>query len=206
MKYRTITLCVFFLLIFGVAAADDSATNLAEEAVLAAGGAEKISVRFRLRDNLSVGKDPDKAKIERLTYVEAPAYWRIKKMGKWVERTDEPAKWLVWGWTLGPLVDSDSIITSIAGVEEGGKTSLALQVTDSVEPAMDLHFDPDTKALVRIDWDDEIARFSEWTDFGGYRLPATCDGFRRKSNAPWYFCDILEVEVVEEIPAEVRGE
>ena len=63
-----------------------------------------------------------------------------------------------------------------------------------------MYFDKTTFELVRVDWRNDIYRFSEWKDFDGTRYPARCAMFRRNSGEPWFFHEIVAIERLKELP------
>jgi hypothetical protein len=177
------------------------AKPLAAKAIAAAGGETKLLRVFRMKERFNFGAelaDPAKAST-RESIVEAPQYWWLK--GK--DRDGEPAKFDVWAWTLVALTDTKTVMETIPGVEENGKTTLALRLTGTIEPAMDLHFDPDTHRLIRFDWANDIYRFSEWHEHDGAGYHAKTVMHKRKSNEPWLFHEILEIERLTAAPADL---
>lgn len=192
--------------------AKDPASALANEVIEAAGGKENLFLTYRYSDRLRVGPGkPDlldslEGKRTRQSYIEAPNLWWLLRGKEWKERGKEPAKWLAFGWTLAVLADPEAKVTTLPDLvdEETSAEMVGLQVAGPIDPAMDLYFDKQTKLLVRLDWNKEICRFSEWKEFEGFHLPTRCVGYKRKNGEPWYFCEILEVERVAEIPAEVK--
>ncbi len=198
--------------IFALSQGQDGA-SLADRAVQAAGGRDNVLRMYRFEDQLRVGdakKDllaPLDDRRKRISIIEAPQLWWLKKGGGWTERGKEPAKSLAYGWTLAVLLDPESKIEPLPEFTDA-QTSIelvGLRVSGSVEPKMDLYFDKNTLLLARIDWDDEICRFSEWKEFEGFVLPVRCIGYRRSSNVPWYYCRVVDVARLAEVPAEVRG-
>jgi hypothetical protein len=177
------------------------AKTLAAKAIEAAGGEAKLLRVFRMKERFNFGAEPaDPAKAStRESIVEAPQYWWLK--GK--DRDGEPAKFDVWAWTLVALTDAKTVMETIPGVEENGKTTLALRLTGTIEPAMDLHFDSETHRLIRFDWANDIYRFSEWREHDGAGYHAKTVMHKRKSNEPWLFHEILEIERLTAAPADL---
>jgi hypothetical protein len=177
------------------------AKALAAKAIEAGGGEAKLLRVFRMKERFNFGAEPaDPAKAStRESIVEAPQYWWLK--GK--DRDGEPAKFDVWAWTLVALTDAKTVMETIPGVEENGKTTLALRLTGTIEPAMDLHFDPETHRLIRFDWANDIYRFSEWREHDGAGYHAKTVMHKRKSNEPWLFHEILEIERLTAAPADL---
>ena len=175
------------------------AKALAAKAIEAAGGEAKLLRVFRMKERFNSGPalaDPAKAST-RESILEAPQYWWLN--GK--DRDGEPAKFDVWAWTLVALTDLKTAMETIPGVEENGKTTLALRLTGSIDPAMDLHFDPETHRLVRMDWSNDIYRFSEWRTHDDFGYQAKTVMHKRKTNEPWFHHEILEIERLTIAPA-----
>jgi hypothetical protein len=168
------------------------------KAIAAAGGEAKLLKLFRIKERFNFGEElaPVEKASTRTSVIEPPKYWWLG--GK--DRTGEPAKFDVWGWSLGILLDPESVIAVLPGVEENGKITLGLQVTGTVTPAMDLHFDPETHRLVRIDWVNDIYRFSDWREHDGAGYQAKTVMFRRASGKPWFYHEILELERLAALP------
>lgn len=178
--------------------------EIVAQAIQAVGGQEKVLRLFRIKERFNMGPTlatPEEAKT-RVSVIEAPRYWWLN--GK--DRTDEPAKFDVWGWSLGVLTDPNTVIENLAGVEENGATTVALRVRGTINPAMDLHFDPVTWRLVRMDWSNDIYRFSEWREQGGTGYQSKTIMFKRKTLEPWFYHEILELEKLIELPEGVVRE
>ena len=79
-----------------------------------------------------------------------------------------------------------------------------LRITDTVDPPLDMYFDKQTRQLLRVDWREDIYRFSEWKDCDGTKYQSICIMFRRKSDAPWFFHEILELERLNELPEDLK--
>lgn len=175
------------------------AKALAAKAIEAAGGEAKLLRIFRMKERFNSGPtaaDPAKASV-RESILEAPEYWWLN--GK--DRDGEPAKFDVWAWTLVTLTDPKTVIESLPGVAENGTTTLALRLTGTIDPALDLHFDPATHRLVRMDWRNDIYRFSDWRELDGAGYHAKTVMHKRKTNEPWFHHEILEIERLIEAPA-----
>jgi len=193
---------IFFLVpavaasVFGQEKADPKA--LAAKAIAAAGGEAKLFTLFRIEERFNFGETeaaPEKSS-KRKSVIEPPLYWWVG--GK--ERGDEPAKSDVWAWSLGVLTDGKSILEAIPGATEGGKTTLALRVSGSVTPAMDLHFDPDTHRLARLDWKNDIYRFSDWREVDGAGYQARTTIFKKNTGKAWFYHEITQIERLAALP------
>lgn len=192
-----------FLLSGSLLPAQDAATAdakpLIEKAITAIGGEEKIFRLFRIKERFNFGNvlaEVDKSS-SRDSVMEPPLYWWVGG----VDRTDEPAKFDLWGWTLGALVDPESIVAVIPEVIENEKPAPGLRVSGTIDPAMDLYFDPENHRLIRIDWRGDIYRFSEWKEYDGTGYHAKTVMFKVKAKEPWLFHEILELERLTDLPA-----
>ena len=191
------TLMMMFL---GTIKADDSAgaseKQLVAEVIAAAGGEEALLKLFRMEERYNSGKERVSPGTSRVSVVEPPTSWWIGTK----ERGTEPAKITTWAWTLGVLNDPKSKLELLPELTDGEKPLTGLRVTESVDPAIDMYFDKSTYELVRVDWRNDIYRFSEWKDFDGTRYPAKCAMFRRNSGEPWFFHEIFAIERLKELP------
>lgn len=172
---------------------------LVEQVVKAAGGEDKLLKLFRIKEQLSIGSDPEKKGSERVSVLEPPTYWWLGKTER-VKEQKEPATFLVWAWTLGAITDPKSKLELIADVIESDKPALGLRVSGTIDPPMDLYFDKAESRLVRIDWRSDIHRFSDWQEHDGVKYPAKCIGYKKASGKPWYFSEIVELTRLKELP------
>ena len=170
--------------------------ELVSKIVAAAGGEEKLLKLFRMEERFNSGKERVSPGTSRVSVVEPPKFWWIGKS----ERGNEPAKMTTWAWTLGVLNASESRIELIPDITEEDKELTGLRVTASVDPALDMYFDKTTHQLVRVDWRNDIYRFSEWKEYDGTRYPSKCAMFRRNSGEPWFFHEIVAIERLKELP------
>lgn len=137
--------------------------TLVKQVVTAAGGEDKLLKLFRIRERLNVSPDPKKKGAERMSVLEPPKYWWVGKRER-VKEEKEPATFLVWAWTLGALTDPKSKLEVIPEVTESDKPAFGLRVSGTITPPMDLYFDKAEGRLVRIDWRQDLHRFSEWKE------------------------------------------
>jgi hypothetical protein len=197
---RHVVLLTTLLTFLGTGRAEDSAATPAKElvskVVAAAGGEEALLKLFRMEERYNSGKERTSPGTSRVSVVEPPNSWWIGTK----ERGTEPAKITTWAWTLGVLNDPKSKLEILPDITDGDKTLTGLRITESVDPAIDLYFDKSTYELVRVDWRNDIYRFSEWKDFDGTRYPAKCDMFRRNTGEPWFFHEIVAIERLIELP------
>ena len=193
-------LLTMLLTFSGTCRADDSAgaaeKELVGKVVAAAGGEASLLKLFRIEERYNSGKERVSPGTSRVSVVEPPKSWWIGTK----ERGAEPAKITTWAWTLGVLNDPKSKLELLPDMADGEKSLAGLRITESVDPAIDMYFDKSTYELVRVDWRNDIYRFSDWKDFDGTRYPAKCAMFRRNSGEPWFFHEIVAIERLKELP------
>lgn len=176
--------------------APDPKTVVAK-AIAAVGGEEKRLKLFRIQERFNFGETeaaPDKGS-KRESVIEPPKYWWIGKKDRGVD----PAKSDVWGWTLGVLLDPKSVIESIPGVKEGEKMTVGLRVSESVAP-MELYFDAETYRLIRMDFMNDIFRFSEWREVDGAGYAAKSVILKKGTGKPWFYHEITKLEPLKDLP------
>ncbi len=183
--------------------ADDSSASpaspemkLVSKVIAAAGGDDKLLTLFRMEERYNAGKEAVTPGTPRVSVVEPPKSWWIGTK----ERGTEPAKITAWAWTLGVLKDPKSKLELLPDITDNEKSLSGLRITESVDPALDMYFDKETSELVRVDWRNDIYRFSDWKDFDGTKYPAKCAMFRRSSGEPWFFHEIVTIERLQELP------
>jgi hypothetical protein len=179
--------------------AEPEATTLIEQVVKAAGGEDRLLKLFRIQEQLNVSSNPDKKSNERVSVLEPPKFWWLGKKAR-VKDEKEPATFLVWAWTLGALTDPKSKVEAIPEITEADKPAFGLRVSETITPPMDLYFDKTERRLVRIDWRADIHRFSDWKEHDGVTYPAKCIGYKKSTEKPWYFSEIIEIERLTELP------
>ncbi len=173
------------------------ATELVPQVITAAGGEAKLLKLFRIKEQYNAGPTLKTPGTKRESVVEPPKSWWIGPK----ERGAEPGKIAAWAWTFGVLTDPASKIESIPDVTENDQPLAGLRITGTVNPALDMYFDKTNQQLIRVDWRNDIYRFSEWKDHGGAKYPSKCVMYRRKTGEPWFFHEILELERLPELPA-----
>lgn len=176
---------------------------IVEDVISAVGGPEKLLRNFRMKERYHMGAEPTppagKSPGVRESFLDAPGYWWINKK----DRTDEPAKFDVWAWTLVALTDAKSKITVVPDVIEHEKPVMGLRISESITPPLELYFDKETKLLVRMDWRSDIYRFSEWREHDGVKYAAKTIMFRKATGKPWFYHEITELERLKELPADL---
>jgi len=202
MRLALFALCALALAGTG-SAADPDPKDVVTKAVAAVGGEDKLLKLFRIKERLNVSSDPDKKGNERVSVLEPPKYWWVGKRER-VKEEKEPATFLVWAWTLGALTDAKSKLAAVPELKDGDKALVGVRVSGTIDPPMELYFDKETHKLVRIDWRADIHRFSEWKEHDGAKYPSKCVGYKKATNKPWYFTEILELERLKELPAGLK--
>lgn len=171
-----------------------------EKVVNAVGGKDKLLKIFRIKEIFHFGNTPEpaagKKRSTRESVLEMPGLWWINKK----ERADEPAKFDVWAWTLGILVDEKSKVEVIPDFTDEGKPCFGLKVSGTVTPAMSLYFDQETSLLKRLDWRGDYYRFSDWKEHDGVKYASKTIIFKLKDDKPWFFHEVLEVERLAKLP------
>jgi hypothetical protein len=184
----------------GVVWGDDPQVQaIVEKAVQAGGGSDKLLVQFRMKERYSSGAVPPPVEkwAGRESVLEAPKYWWVG--GK--DRAGEPAKFVVWAWTLGILTDSSTTLQTLPAVTDGQQMLVGLRAGKTVEPALDLYFDATSMRLVRVDWRDDIYRFSEWREHDGAGYFAKTAIWKKQAAQPWFHHEVTELQRLQELPA-----
>ncbi len=173
---------------------------LIESYITAVGGREKLLKIFRIKEIFHFGDKPEpgegKTRSTRQSILEMPMGWWLGKK----ERADEPAKHDVRAWNLDLLVDPKSKFEIIPDITDEGRAASGLRVSGSIEPAMDLYFDKETKLLVRFDWRSDFYRFSDWKEHDGIKYASKTIIFKKASGKPWFFHEITELERLAALP------
>jgi hypothetical protein len=175
-----------------------------EKVVSAVGGKDKLLKIFRIKEIYHFGEKPEpdagKKRSIRESVLEMPGWWWVNKK----ERGDEPAKFDVWAWTLGVLVDEKSKVESIPGLSDEGRATFGLRVSGTVDPAMDLYFDKETSLLLRLDWRADIYRFSEWKEHDGVKYASKTVIYKKASEKPWFYHEVTELERLKALPEGIK--
>jgi hypothetical protein len=179
-----------------VRAADPAPKDLADAAVKAAGGADKLLKLFRMKEDLYLGS-ATKPTV-RNSVLEPPAHWWMSGRDR-VVQDKEPAIDLVWGWTLTIVVDPKSKLASAPAVTIDDRPAVGLVVTESVKTPLTLYFDAETHRLVRIDHRGHQTLFSDYREADGFHYPAKSKGIN-PSGKEWYHTEITSVERLSELP------
>jgi hypothetical protein len=182
-----------------------AAKPLIQKAVQAAGGEANLLRYFTLKDRVLLGEKDTGFGARRESVLDAPRHWWLKSPGGYTERKDEPAVFLVWAWTLAALTDPASSVDAVPDVKDGETELWGLRVSGSATPAMELYFTKTNDLLARIDWRNDIHRFSDWKTLpASTKYPARVVGYKKASGKVWYFDDVLEVAPLMGLPEALR--
>ncbi len=177
---------------------------LVRRIVAAAGGKANLLSRFTIHEKLNVSDDPEApGKPRESVFDGRHEWWYRSGKGAWKKKQNEPAADLVWAWTLQALVDQHSKLEVLAEINEDGQSLVGLRISNSIQPAMDLYFDKQTHQLARIDWRNDINRFSDWKEHDGAKYPARCVGTRKSTGKTWFVSEISELRRIETLPNEL---
>lgn len=179
----------------------DEVAAKVKKAVAAVGGEEKLLKLFRLKEVLVLNPDGVKKGSPRTSVLEPPKYWWLGKVER-VSEQKEPATFLVWGWTLGALLDPKSKLTAVPDITDNKTELFGIEVSGTITPPMVMYFDKKENLLFRIDWRGSIHRFSEWKEADGVKYPSRTVGHYKKDDKVWYQTEILEVTRLKELPKE----
>lgn len=173
---------------------------LADKALSAVGGKNRLLKIFRFKEIFHFGDKPEPAEGKKRStresvYSQPDKWWLGKK-----ERGEEPAKDDVRAWSLDLLVDEKSKFETIPDLTDEGKMCVGLRVSGSVTPAMDFYFDKETMLLHRLDWRGDFYRFSEWKEHDGLKYASKTILFKVKGGKPWFFHEITELERLTKLP------
>jgi DMSO/TMAO reductase YedYZ molybdopterin-dependent catalytic subunit len=182
------------------------ATARITRAVKAAGGQERLLHCFSFKDRVLIADKDTGFGAKRVSVMDAPRSWWLKTPAGYTERKTEPAKFLVWGWTLGAITDSASTVETIPDVKDDDQELWGLRVSGTVTPPMELYFAKTNDLLARIDWRSDIHRFSDWKiAVGGFKYPARAVGHKKATGKIWYFDDVTEVTPLSELPEQLQS-
>lgn len=181
----------------------DESQELAEAAVKAAGGADKLPKIVHWKETY-YGADPKAKGVEREAYLAFPSSWYQSGKDIAVDNADRTEKaYLVWVWTLAPLLDKDSKLKVLPAAKLGDKPILGLRLTRDKQKDIDLYFHEKSHRLARIDWRAFRIDFDDWKVADGFSYPAKsyvryADGSLRLRTEFQLF------EVLKELPKELR--
>ena len=151
MRARTILFVALVLIAFSGFARADEARPLVEEAVKVVGGADKIPKIFRWKEPWFLGESSNANPREALLVPPTAWYQDGKNLATGnADRTEKA--YLVWVWTLAPLLALDSKLTLLPESTVGGKPIVGVRLTRDQQKDIDIYFEKENKRLARIDW------------------------------------------------------
>ena len=180
----------------------DDATEFANAAVKAAGGAEKLPKIIRWKETYftsETGKGTPREAI-----VAMPDAWFQDGKNIAAGNADRTEKaYLVWVWTLAPLLDKESKLQLLPDSKLGAARIVGLRLSRDKQKDIDLYFEAETKRLARIDWRAYQVDFADWKDADGFKYPAK-SFVRQKTGALHLRTEFQLVEVLKELPAGLK--
>ena len=182
----------------GAARADDAEKTqaLVEKAVKAAGGKEKLLRAFRWKERYVIGEGKD-GTIREAT-LRPPDGWFKGATNIASGNADRSDKtYLVWAWTLAPLLEKDSKLTLLPDVQVDGKPAAGLRLTRIDRRDLSLYFDAESGRLARIDWRTYQITFDDWKEADGARYPAKAF-VKNKDGSLHLRTEFLELERLKE--------
>jgi hypothetical protein len=177
-----------------------AAQPLISRALDAVGGKEKLLKVFRMQEQFHSGESatPPEGKKPgtRTSFIQLPATWWVGKK----ERGEEAAKDDVRAWSLDLLVDTRSKFELLPTFDDEGVKCQGIRISGSVTPAMELYFDATSHLLHRLDWRNDLYRFSDWKELDGLKYAAHTVIIKKKTGKPWFHHDILSIERLVKLP------
>lgn len=182
----------------------DEAQDLAEAAVKAAGGANTLPKIVHWKETYYVGADSKAPGTTREAFVAFPSAWYQSGKDIAAGNADRTEKaYLVWVWTLAPLLDKDSKLKVLPAGKLGDKPILGLRLTREKQKDIDLYFHEKTHRLACIDWRAYRIDFDDWKEVDGFSYPAK--SYVRHANGTLHLRTEFQLfEVLTELPAVIR--
>jgi hypothetical protein len=154
-----------------VLSGESTVQDLAKAAVEAAGGLEKIPQHFAWKEEYFIGGS-DKPR-PRTAVLHTPTQWFQNGTNIAEGNQDRTEKtYLVWVWSLRPLLESDSKLTPLPDIQVDGKPASGLKLSREKRPDISLYFFKDTHTLARLDWRAYQVFFSAFTEKDGFKYPS----------------------------------
>ncbi len=202
MLIRTGLLLLVVLICFSGLARSDDVPSLVSEAVKAAGGADKLPKMFRWKETWFLGESTTANPREAILV--PPSAWYQDGKNIAAGNADRSEKtYLVWVWTLAPLLEKDSTLTLLPESMLGGRIIQGVRLTREKQKDIDLYFDKETKRLARLDWRSYQIDFADWKETDGFRYPAK-SYVRRKDGTLHLRTEFLLLERLAELPKELK--
>jgi hypothetical protein len=181
------------------AAADDATAvrAIVEKAVQAVGGKDKLLRIFSWKEKGFIGGvNP----FARDVVVRPPDVWLQGGRNIAEGNADRRQKtYLVWCWTLAPLLQADSELSPLPDATVEGRPAAGVKLRRKGELDVNFFFDKETGLLVRNDWRGLEIRYGEWKEHDGVKYPAKAFCFRNgKDHVKTEF---IEIKRLAELPA-----
>lgn len=192
---QTLTLA---LLVLAAPQDAEKAKALVEKAVAAHGGEGKLLRTFRWKERYYFGES-EKGTVRNAALQPPEIWWNGSKdiaAGN-ADRTDKT--YLVWAWTLVPLLDKDSKLALLPDLVVDGKPASGLKLTREGRRELSLYFDQASGRLARIDWRSFHVTFDDWKEHDGAHYPAKA-AVRNKDESLHLRTEFLELERLKALP------
>lgn len=171
---------------------------IVDKAVTAHGGADKLLRIFRWKEKYYIGEGKD-GTVRKAELRPPEVWWNGSKdiaAGN-PDRTDKT--YLVWAWTLVPLLEKDSRLALLPELQVDGKPASGIRLAREGRREISLYFDKESGRLARIDWRAYHVTFENWKDHDGARYPANAV-VRNKDESIHLWTEFLELERLKEPP------
>jgi hypothetical protein len=171
---------------------------IVDKAVAAHGGADKLLRKFRWKERYYVGDDT-KGTVRQASLVPPEEWWAGPKniaAGN-ADRSDKT--YLVWVWTLAPLLEKDSKLALLPDLEVDGRPAVGLKLSREGRKDISLYFDKDAGRLARLDWRTYYVTFENWKEHDGARYAAKAV-VHRKDGTLHLWTEFLELERLQAPP------
>ena len=180
----------------------DEAHDLAEAAVKAAGGASKLPKIVHWKETF-YGADPSIKGTSREAIIAFPSAWYQNGQDIAAGNPDRTEKaYLVWVWTLAPLLEKDSKLQLLPAAKLGDKPIRGLRLTRDKQKDIDLYFHEETHRLARIDWRAYRIDFDDWKEADGFSYPAKSH-VRYVDGNLYLRTEFQMFEILKELPKEL---
>jgi hypothetical protein len=186
------------LVAFASAQDAEKVKAIVDKAVTAHGGEKNLLRLFRWKEKYYLGEEKE-GTLRKAEFQPPEVWWNGSKniaAGN-ADRTDKT--YLVWVWTLVPLLDKDSKLALLPDLEVDGKSAAGIKVTREGRREISLYFDQETGRLARIDWRTFHVTFENWKEVDGARYPAKAV-VRKKDGSIHLWTEFLELERLKEPP------
>jgi len=170
----------------------DSVKAIVDKAVVAHGGADHLLRNFRWKEKYYIG-DANDGTLRSAELAPPELWWDGKKdiaAGN-ADRTDKT--YLVWAWTLVPLLDKASTLSPLPDLEVDGKPAAGIKLVREGRREISLYFDRASGRLARMDWRSYHVTFENWKVVDGANYPAKAV-VRNKDGSVHLWTEFLELE------------